>query len=110
MIWLYNYLIFSSPEKPLSKEENEKPKRPSLSDYEILGLLGEGAFGKVYHVVRKEDGEEFALKVLTKKNMSKKVHTEIQRERALLMDTDHPNIIKLYQCFHDPKNLYFVMD
>ena len=26
------------------------------------------------------------------------------------MKCDHPNIVKLHQCFHDPKNLYFVMD
>lgn len=85
-------------------------KKPSISDYEILGLIGEGAFGKVHHVVRKSDGELFALKVLAKKNVTKKMQTEIQRERELLMDVDHPSIIKLHQCFHDPKNLYFVMD
>lgn len=26
------------------------------------------------------------------------------------MKVDHPNIIKLHQCFHDSKNLYFLMD
>ena len=73
-------------------------------------MLGEGAFGKVHHVVRKSDGEQFALKVLSKKNITKKLQNEIQRERELLMNVNHPNIIKLHQWFHDPKNLYFVMD
>lgn len=95
-------------EKPL--EIQPDPKKPAISDYEVLGKLGEGAFGEVHHVVRKSDGLQFALKVLSKKNVTKKVHQEIQRERALLMQCDHPNIVKLHQCFHDPKNLYFVME
>ena len=40
--------------------------KPSISDFQILGVIGNGAFGKVYHVVRKDDGEEFALKTISK--------------------------------------------
>lgn len=92
------------------KSSSAKEAKPTIKDYEMLGILGEGAFGRVHHVVRKSDGEQFALKLLIKKNMTKKMQTEVQRERMILMKVDHPNIIKLYQAFHDPKNLYFVMD
>jgi len=101
---------FEKQKEPPIQPKEQEVKKPSIKDYEVLGLLGEGAFGKVHHVVRKIDGEQFAIKVLSKKNVTKKVQNEIQRERMLLMNVDHPNIIKLSQCFHDAKNLYFVMD
>lgn len=96
--------------KPVEIAPSIKEAKPNIKDYEMLGILGEGAFGRVHHVVRKSDGEQFALKLLVKKNMTKKMQNEVQRERMILMKVDHPNIIKLYQAFHDPKNLYFVMD
>jgi len=68
----------NNEESKVSPIQSESPsptpsqnKKAWLKDYEMLGILGEGAFGKVHHVVRKADGEQFALKVLTKKNMTK---------------------------------------
>lgn len=55
------------PVKAAPAQPPNSCKKPSIEDYEILGLIGEGAFGKVHHVVRKSDGEQFALKVLPKK-------------------------------------------
>lgn len=34
----------------------------SLSDFEVLSKLGEGAFGQVYRVRRKLDSKEYAMK------------------------------------------------
>jgi hypothetical protein len=50
----------------LSLEAQQEQKKHSIKDYEQLGVLGEGAFGKVFHMVRKSDGEQFAIKVLSK--------------------------------------------
>lgn len=49
---------------------NTEPHKPTTKDFKILGLIGEGAFGKVYHVVRKSDGEQFALKAINKRDCS----------------------------------------
>ena len=38
----------------------------SLSDYEILKLVGRGGFAKVYQIKRKQDERIFALKVMKK--------------------------------------------
>lgn len=37
-------------------------KQSCLRDFDVLGKLGEGAFGQVYKVKRKVDGKEYALK------------------------------------------------
>lgn len=37
-------------------------KQSSLKDFETLNKLGEGAFGQVFKVKRKADGETYALK------------------------------------------------
>ncbi len=36
---------------------------PEIEEYEFLRLLGQGAFGVVYHVRDKRSQEEYALKV-----------------------------------------------
>lgn len=37
-------------------------KQSSAKDFEMLMKLGEGAFGVVWKVKRKEDGKEYAMK------------------------------------------------
>jgi NIMA (never in mitosis gene a)-related kinase len=37
-------------------------KQSGLKDFDVLGKLGEGAFGQVFKVRRREDGKEYALK------------------------------------------------
>jgi serine/threonine protein kinase len=37
-------------------------KLSSLKDFEVQTKLGEGAFGQVFKVKRKQDGKEYALK------------------------------------------------
>lgn len=37
-------------------------KQSCLRDFDVLGKLGEGAFGQVFKVKRKMDGKEYALK------------------------------------------------
>jgi hypothetical protein len=42
-------------------------KKLTVNDFEFLGVIGEGSFGKVHHVVSKTDGSEYALKSINKK-------------------------------------------
>ena len=48
--------------------------RPSLTDFEILALLGRGAFGHVSLVRNKLNGELFALKKLEKDKIRGEKH------------------------------------
>ncbi|CAI2384762.1 unnamed protein product [Moneuplotes crassus] len=103
-----NYTERGITAKP-NYESSTSNHKLRVKDFEFLGLLGEGAFGRVFHVVRKSDGEQFALKAIRKmdcKNIKERIH----RERALMTDINHVGIIKLYSTFQDSKNLYFLLE
>ena len=73
--------------------------------------MGEGAFAKVYHALKKDTQEEFAIKVLNKKNLQAcGKQKEAYNERNALLKLAHPSIVRLFWCFHDKENLYFVLE
>ena len=81
----------------------------SLQDvYEVVKQLGKGGYGKVFQVKNKKTGEIRACKQLSKLNISDLV--KFRREIDILIKTDHPNIIKLYDVFESNHNLYLVME
>jgi serine/threonine protein kinase len=61
-----------------------------LDVYDKLEILGQGAFGDVYKVRRKNDKEIRALKEIKKKSL--KV-SELKNEINILKEIDHPNIV-----------------
>ena len=81
--------------------------------YEKICELGNGAFGKVYKVKRKNSGFNpiiRALKVISKDQMmvSENASEELKSEIEILKKLDHPNIMKIYEFFEDEKNIYLV--
>ena len=82
--------------------------RKLKDNYEIVKLLGKGGYGKVYQVRNLKTGDLFACKKLSKSNI--KNLKQFQREIDILMKTDHPNIIKLYEVFQTNNSLYLIME
>ena len=56
----YNCINFS--QRSYLKKVKMQNKQSTLSDFQILNKLGEGAFGQVFKVKRNLDGKEYALK------------------------------------------------
>jgi calcium-dependent protein kinase len=79
-----------------------------LDNYDVIRQLGKGGYGKVYEVKNKKSGDIRACKHLSKatiKNLEK-----FEREIEILIRSDHPNIIKLYEVFESQRSLYLVME
>ena len=76
--------------------------------YEVVKQLGKGGYGKVFQVRNKKTGDLRACKQLSKLNISDLV--KFRREIDILIKTDHPNIIKLYDVFESNHNLYLIME
>lgn len=88
----------------------EKPKK-TLSDFEVLESLGEGAFGEVSKAKLRETGELFALKSIDKAFITKHgVAHHVMREKILLNELKGEGVISLVETFQDAKTLYFVLE
>ena len=78
--------------------------------YEVINQIGKGAKAKVYEVRNKKTKDIRACKYLPKSNIKESDLQKFRREINILMKTDHPNIIKLYEVFETNKYLYLIME
>lgn len=71
-----------------------------LEDFEVLKVVGQGAFGKVYQVRRRGTSDIFAMKVMRKDKIMQRNHAEyVISERDILTKVDHPFIVRLRYSF-----------
>ncbi|KAL0293575.1 UNVERIFIED_CONTAM: Serine/threonine-protein kinase AtPK2/AtPK19 [Sesamum radiatum] len=98
-------------EKSISQVDSNSEKPIGLEDFEILKLVGQGAFGKVYQVRKTGSSEIFAMKVMRKDKVMEKNHAEYMKaERDILTQIDHPFIVQLRYSFQTKYRLYLVLD
>ena len=78
---------------------------------EILDL-GAGTYGTVKKVVLiKNPSTVRAMKIIPKENIIKGVdQAKLIDEIKILKKLDHPNIMKIFECFVDEKNFYIISD
>lgn len=67
-----------------------------LGPYRILGLLGEGATGRVYLAEESDPPRQVALKVLRTASLPMEAQQRFRREAELLARLEHPAIARLY--------------
>ena len=97
---------------------SRKPVHESTSQQNILEfytlekVLGSGHFGNVRRAHPKSNrNQKVAIKSIDKRKLKKaKDQQMLKRELEILQTVDHPNIIKLYESFEDPKYLHIVME
>ena len=80
-----------------------------ISDFENLGLLGKGKFGAVYKMKSKFNNKIYAVKWL-KKPEDKEDEKNLKREKFIMSQISHYNIVNLYRCFEDYNYTYFVSE
>lgn len=83
------------------------------SHFELLKVLGQGSFGKVF-LVRKITGSDagtmYAMKVLKKATLKVRDRVRTKMERDILADVDHPFIVKLHYAFQTEGKLYLILE
>ena len=83
----------------------------SVSDFELVAVLGRGGFGTVMQVRKKANGKVYAMKVFKKAELRRRRQVERTRtERGIIQHADHPYIVKLRYAFQNASKLYMVMD
>lgn len=83
------------------------------SQFELLKVLGEGSFGKVFlvrKIVGNDAGTLYAMKVLRKASLRVRDRHRSKMERNILVDVEHPFIVKLHYAFQTAGKLYLILD
>lgn len=91
-----------------------------LSDLDFLRKLGSGTFGDVFLVQKKvtlssdknrSNNYVYALKKVSLINvLNAQIAQYIESEKKILLQIEHPFIVKLVKTLKDNKNIYFLME
>jgi 5'-AMP-activated protein kinase catalytic alpha subunit len=86
-------------------------KQKAVDDYEIGKTIGEGRYGKVKMGYHLKTGMKVAVKILTKSNIKNEEDLlRIQRETKILISLHHDNIIRVYDVYETPLQIYIIME
>ncbi|KAJ3326483.1 serine/threonine protein kinase psk1, partial [Blyttiomyces sp. JEL0837] len=112
-----------------SHQIRQKPpkRKVGLDDFDLLKVIGKGAYGKVFLVRKKKQPSSststttasstqppklYAMKVLRKATLT--LHTKTvehtKNERSILEQIQHPFIVKLWYAFQTPAKLYLILE
>ncbi|CAD5206379.1 unnamed protein product [Bursaphelenchus okinawaensis] len=90
----------------------EGSERPNASQFELLHILGQGSFGKVF-LCRKTSGSNvgtlYAMKVLKKATLKVNDRVRTKLERNILAQINHPFIVQLHYAFQTEGKLYLIL-
>ena len=99
----------SKDKQGFNKEEFVGKVEGKITDkYDIIKEIGSGGFSRCLLVKNKITNQSFACKELQKKSVSD--YEGLMREVNLMIQLDHPNIIKLYEYYEDEKKIYLIME
>lgn len=89
----------------------ERRRPMSEADFDMISIIGKGAFGEVILVKHKKDNNYYAMKKLRKKDMLKKEQVNhAWSERHVLVAANHEFVCQLCYAFQNSEFLYLVME
>ena len=72
--------------------------------------IGTGSFGEVRRGTHLQNGAVRAIKIIYKHKVEKSYLSKVMQEIFIMIQLDHPNVVKIYEYFIDEKFLYIVME
>jgi len=82
-----------------------------LSQLIRIGMLGQGAFGRVSLVWDESNRQSYALKALSKYEIWKRKQVKhLQSELSVMLLLDHPFLVMLKNTYQDQHNVYFLLE
>jgi calcium/calmodulin-dependent protein kinase (CaM kinase) II len=80
------------------------------SKYTLKEELGKGAFSIVRKCTHRETNKDFAAKIISKKNLSKRDADKLSREERICLQLDHPNVVRLFEVISESVAQYFIFE
>ena len=110
-----NIFLENAKEDFNNKWNNPSSNTDSLEDYNRIKTIGNGSFGRVILVQRKQGANEsekyFAMKILDKQKVVKLKQVEhTLNEKRILHAVDFPFLVHLESHFKDNSYLYMVLE
>lgn len=97
----------STPEK----KKADSSRLPQESDFEVVKLVSNGAYGAVYLVRHRDTRLRYAMKKINKRNLLLRNQVEQAfAERDILCFTDNPFVVSLQCSFETQSHLCMVME
>ncbi|RLN73870.1 hypothetical protein BBJ28_00006597 [Nothophytophthora sp. Chile5] len=86
-------------------------KKLLFKDLEKIRTIGTGTFGRVILVRHRPTNQPFALKCL-QKTLIVETHQQknVMYEKGIIMECDHPFVLKLHETFQDANQLYMLFE
>jgi cGMP-dependent protein kinase len=82
-----------------------------LKDLLVVKPIGKGMFGVVFLVHCSSNNSFYALKTVNRqKAADHDIYDNLKLERKILLQVEHPFIVKLVKTFRDSSRLYFLME
>lgn len=95
----------------VSKEEMDKEAQEKLSKYQIIRLLGTGAYAQVKLAQNKETKQRVAIKIYPKYKLNdSSKRNAVKREITCMKKLNHPYVCKLYDNFESSKEVYLIQE
>ncbi|XP_069620206.1 serine/threonine-protein kinase 10 [Ranitomeya imitator] len=101
-------LRFTTDKRRLREYEHVRRDLDPNTVWDIVGELGDGAFGKVYKAKNKETGILAAAKVIDTK--SEEELEDYMVEIEILATCNHPNIVKLLGAYYYENKLWIMIE
>ncbi|GKY91636.1 hypothetical protein MPSEU_000135500 [Mayamaea pseudoterrestris] len=82
------------------------------NDFQLLKVIGMGAFGKVLQVRNKHNQQVLAMKVISKRLLNRKEGyvENVRAERDILTRVKHPFVVQMHCSFQTKDKLFIIMD
>jgi serine/threonine protein kinase len=106
-------LLGEGKQRKAISEVSEKPKRKELTieDFDLGRKLGKGRFGNVYLAQEKATGFVLAVKVINRRQLREsEMEEQLLEEIKIQTFSNHPNILRMYGCLKDSKNIYLLLE
>mmetsp|Transcript_2814 Transcript_2814/g.5938 ORF Transcript_2814/g.5938 Transcript_2814/m.5938 type:complete len:342 (-) Transcript_2814:149-1174(-) len=107
--------------KPVCKAPGATPPEPapaapstpaaSARDFDFGEEIGIGSFARVVKATRRSTGETYALKIMSKRHLLREKKVEnVKREKDILLQIEHPHVVRLAVSFQDETSLYLAFE
>uniref|UniRef100_A0A1A7Y098 Protein kinase, cAMP-dependent, catalytic, beta a n=1 Tax=Iconisemion striatum TaxID=60296 RepID=A0A1A7Y098_9TELE len=97
----------------ITNHVKEGSEKGDPGQFELRKVLGQGSFGKVFLVKKitgPDDGQLYAMKVLKKATLKVRDRVRTKMERDILVEVNHPFIVKLHYAFQTEGKVYLILD